>query len=77
MKSTMLNGEDSVCGIIPSVNGWTTKQLKDRQSKEVKKGGFGKVAFAPNVLFVDDVGYVEAKHHEIPEKRVDTPVVAT
>ncbi|PWA55126.1 hypothetical protein CTI12_AA269980 [Artemisia annua] len=64
MKSTMLNGEDSVCGIIPSMNGWTTKQLKDRQSKEVKKGGFGKVAFAPNVLFVDDVGTCKERIHE-------------
>ncbi|PWA54843.1 hypothetical protein CTI12_AA434990 [Artemisia annua] len=67
MKSTMLNGEDSVCGIIPSMNGWTTKQLKDRQSKEVKKGGFGKVAFAPNVLFVEDVGTYDDWGNEEPD----------
>ncbi|GKC69879.1 hypothetical protein Tco_1115762, partial [Tanacetum coccineum] len=38
MKSTMLNGQDKVCGIIPSMNRWTTNQLKDRQRKEVQNG---------------------------------------
>ncbi|GKB16559.1 ulp1 protease family, C-terminal catalytic domain-containing protein, partial [Tanacetum coccineum] len=74
MSSAMLNAQDKVCGIIPSMNGWTTKHLKDRQRKEIKNGGFGKVIFSPNVQFLDDVEIVEAKNYEVAEKKVDTPI---
>lgn len=77
MKSTMLKGQDKLCGTIPSMNGWTTKQLKDRQSKEVKNGGFGKVTFATDVQFVDDVGYVEATPVSVGTTITKAPSIGT
>nr|GFA15803.1 ulp1 protease family, C-terminal catalytic domain-containing protein [Tanacetum cinerariifolium] len=76
MKSTMLNGQDKVCRIIPSMNRWTTNQLKDRQRKEVQNGGFGKVTFASKVQFLDDVENVEATKNEVAKKKMDTVIAA-